>query len=62
VAGSLAAGSVPVVIFVALVVSVVALAASPVTAPVPIEIAVVPAAVSLPAPSTVNVETDEAEP
>jgi len=62
VVGSLAAGSVPDVMFVAFVVSVVALVANPLTALDEIETAVDAAAVSLPAASTVNVATDDADP
>jgi hypothetical protein len=62
VAGSLAAGSVPEPILLALVVSVVALAASPETADEAIAMAVEAAAVSRPAASTVNVATDDAAP
>jgi hypothetical protein len=62
VVGSLAAGSVPLVIFVALVVSVVALVANPLTALEAIATVVEAAAVSRPVASTVNVPTDDAEP
>jgi hypothetical protein len=61
-AGNRAAGSVPDVMFVATVVSVVALAARPETAVEAIAIAVELAAVSRPVPSTVNVPDDVAEP
>lgn len=60
--GSLAAASVPLEMLLALVVSVVALAASPETAEEAIAMAVEPAAVSRPAASTVNVATDDAAP
>ena len=60
--GNLAAASVPVEMLLALVVSVVALAASPDTAVDAIATAVDPAAVSLPAESTVNVATEDADP
>jgi hypothetical protein len=61
-AGRRAAASVPVEILLAIVVSVVALAASPETAEEAIAIAVEPAAVSRPDASTVNVATDDAAP
>jgi hypothetical protein len=62
VAGSRAAASVPEEILLALVVSVVALAANPETAEEAIAIVADPAAVSRPAASTVNVPTNEADP
>lgn len=58
----LAAASVPLVMLLAFVVSVVADAASPETAPAAIAIDVEPAAVSRPAESTVNVPTLDAPP
>ena len=61
-AGRRAAGNVPDEMFVATVVSVVALAANPDTAEEGIATAVDPAAVRRPAASTVNVATDDADP
>lgn len=60
--GRRAAASVPELILVALVVSVVALAAKPLTADDAIAMPVDPAAVSRPVPSTVNVATVDADP
>lgn len=60
--GRRATGSVPDEIFEAFVASVVALAASPDTAPDAMAIEVEAAAVNRPAASTVNVPTDDADP
>ena len=60
--GKRAAGSVPEVMFVALVVSVVAEAASPLTAPLAIAMLVLLAEVTRPVASTLMTGTAEAEP